>query len=427
MSSVVSGRVGFDRWALAWVSAWALGWAFVAGCRLPHAPLQDVAPSESLAPMEDVVEADIPEEVTRDGGTDAGGDVGADGGDLDGTVADASDPDGASEGGTCPAEQTFCEGRCVRLAEDPANCGGCGRSCPRGPRGEPRCASGVCGFACERGFADCDGAASNGCEASLESTEHCGACRNRCASGTPVCDPVARACVTMCPRGATRCDNTCVDTREDARHCGGCGRRCALMNASATCAMGACEVLACDPGFGNCDGSAWNGCETSITGSMLHCGRCGAQCMLPNASASCVGGACAVASCYGGARDCDRVASNGCETDTLNDSMNCGACGTTCALPRASGFCTGGNCRVGTCDPGFGDCDYQSPNGCETDVLTDENHCGGCARRCVLFGARAACVDGRCAVASCLSGYSDCDRMAANGCERLGACPDGGG
>jgi hypothetical protein len=38
-----------------------------------------------------------------------------------------------------------------------------------------------------------------------------------------------------------------------------------------------CTVDACEPGFGNCDGKAWNGCEAALTANDS-CGACGVAC-----------------------------------------------------------------------------------------------------------------------------------------------------
>jgi hypothetical protein len=46
-------------------------------------------------------------------------------------------------------------------------------------------------------------------------------------------------------------------------HCGGCGQGCNVPNATASCAGGACLLDNCNPGYANCDGNAGNGCETN--------------------------------------------------------------------------------------------------------------------------------------------------------------------
>ena len=58
-----------------------------------------------------------------------------------------------------------------------------------------------------------------------------------------------------------------------------------------------------------------------------------------NGVPSCRAGACHL-SCNPGFGDCDGNPANGCETPTSSDAKNCGACGNTCD----GGPCTGGKC-----------------------------------------------------------------------------------
>jgi hypothetical protein len=50
-----------------------------------------------------------------------------------------------------------------------------------------------------------------------------------------------------------------------------------LNNATAMCATGTCAIAACDPGFGDCDGNALNGCEADLN-SNSSCGNCDTVC-----------------------------------------------------------------------------------------------------------------------------------------------------
>jgi hypothetical protein len=118
--------------------------------------------------------------------------------------------------------------------------------------------------------------------------------------------------------------------------------------------------------------------------------RCGqpqicAPCNLPNAQSSCMLNSstqefeCAIALCTKPYLDCD-PALEGCETDPLHDPNRCGATqpvpgqpctgGTVCTtLPNAlAPACSGGECTIGGCKPGFAHCDDDIPNGCETPV-----------------------------------------------------------
>jgi hypothetical protein len=113
----------------------------------------------------------------------------------------------ACVGGTCvdacPRGQTSCGGTCVDTRADPNNCSGCGVVCAL-PHAVADCVQGACGIgACVAGFGDCDGAAENGCEATLATNANCGAC----------------------------------------------GNACAVPNGAASCATGTCQLVSCDVGF----------------------------------------------------------------------------------------------------------------------------------------------------------------------------------
>jgi hypothetical protein len=51
--------------------------------------------------------------------------------------------------------------------------------------------------------------------------------------------------------------------------------------------------------------------------------------------------------------------------DFTVDPGNCGKCGVACVIPRATAACVAGSCAVGSCDPGWVDCDADVENGCE--------------------------------------------------------------
>ncbi|MEZ4394868.1 MAG: hypothetical protein R3A48_27645, partial [Polyangiales bacterium] len=152
-------------------------------------------------------------------------------------------------------------------------------------------------------------------------------------------------------------------------------------NASAAaCVAGRCDAV-CAAGYGNCDGDQSNGCEQELSSSLSHCGRCGNVCPArANASPTCAAGQCGV-SCNPGFGDCDRDPANGCEAN-LNLSLSaCGACGRTCATPNATPACAAGSCAIAGCNANFADCDRNPANGCEADLRSDPNNCGGCGVR----------------------------------------------
>jgi hypothetical protein len=199
---------------------------------------------------------------------------------------------------------------------------------------------------------------------------NCGMCGNACAPGE-VCS--MGTCVTTCPAGSTLCGGRCVDTSSDAANCGACGMVCP---AGTTCSGGACSTT-CGPGLTNCGGMCTN---TSF--DPAHCGGCGMACRLPNATPGCAGGSCFLAACDAGFGDCDRIADNGCETDLQTSVTHCGACGRACVLPNATAGCRGGSCVVASCNSGFGDCDGAPVNGCEANLSNDAANCGRCGNAC---------------------------------------------
>jgi protein-tyrosine-phosphatase len=109
----------------------------------------------------------------------------------------------AGDGGClCPAGQVVCGDRCVDVATDVANCGGCGLACGT----LEKCTAGAC--ACEPSATRCG----DKCFALATDTSHCGACDTACAS-LQTCD--AGSC--KCPAGSSLCDGRCSVTAEDAR------------------------------------------------------------------------------------------------------------------------------------------------------------------------------------------------------------------
>jgi hypothetical protein len=217
---------------------------------------------------------------------------------------------------------------------------------------------------CNAGFGDCDGASSNGCEVNLNTTPS---------------------------------------------QCGACGAACVYPNAAATCTGGSCGLGACNAGFGNCNGRADDGCETALVTSN-NCGACGNRCTMGQV---CAGGVCASA-CAAGTTFC---AATGACINLQTNPNNCGSCGNICpSFPNVIRTCMSGTCG-GTCAAGWGNCDMNTGNGCETNVLSSTTHCGACGNRCAFANATAACASGTCAIATCNPGFANCNGSLADGCE----------
>jgi hypothetical protein len=162
---------------------------------------------------------------------------------------------------------SLCDGACVDLQTDPANCGACGNDVAQ--------SGGTCqggALACASNLLACDGA----CVDAQTDSSNCGACGKTCgipgilpvnclAGQCEACTPGATACVSStsmetcgsdgqwgaatacsvlctndacangCPSGESQCGSTCVDLQTDTNNCGGCGVAC-----SGTCASGEC-------------------------------------------------------------------------------------------------------------------------------------------------------------------------------------------
>jgi hypothetical protein len=231
------------------------------------------------------------------------------------------------------------------FATDPAHCGGCGTPCTF-PNAAASCVGRTCTLgACATGFADCDLDPANGCERPLTTVTDCGGCdvpcsvaggTATCATGTcaiETCDPLLGDCDLDPANGCERPIGTLTD-------CGGCGVGCDLPAATETCEAGTCEVLLCDAGLANCDAMASNGCERSIT-TLTDCGSCGTACSVLNGTATCATGTCEVATCIADFGDCDMDPTNGCETDLRRTALHCGRCDLACAA--------GETCRSSLC------------------------------------------------------------------------------
>jgi hypothetical protein len=135
--------------------------------------------------------------------------------------------------------------------------------------------------------------------------------------------------------------------------------------------------------------------------------------------------------------------SGGCVNTSVN-ILHCGRCGNRCAagLVCEDGACISADASVRDIYRDMGvdtrafidldvyescrtniDCNNNLDDGCESNPMTDPNHCGGCdGPRCGGNAARyvlPACRNGMCA-GRCVAGRYNCDGDAVNGCESAG-------
>ncbi len=297
--------------------------------------------------------------------------------------------------------------------------------------------SSTCNPACAEGYSCVDGTCVAGDMPDMaKGGDGGGACNPPCAGLTPYCNGAGH-CVgctmdAQCPQGrfcdvksdtmATCaigcdgddrcgggtmkcCDKRCVDTAQDPANCGGFGASCTAPHASAACNGGQCAAGACDPGFGDCNGDAKDGCEVNLHVDVANCTACGQACAIKNAVNGCADG-CYIAACNFGFDDCNQDPKDGCETPVLSDPNNCGGCGTSCSgLPNAKANCTAGNCVLGACNPGYANCNGDPKDGCEVNLLADGNNCNGCGNVCPM--QTPSCANGVCGTLFTFSGVQN--------------------
>ncbi len=132
---------------------------------------------------------------------------------------------------------------------------------------------------------------------------------------------------------------------------------------------------------------------TQLSSDGNNCGACGNVCSLPNATSQCVNNSCAVKSCNNGFGNCNNQQGDGCETNFYTDVNNCGSCGNVCSSNNnANGVCTQGICSV-ICNGGFSNCNNNPNDGCESDLSIDPNNCGACG---IVCPSGKSCVLGVC-------------------------------
>jgi hypothetical protein len=208
---------------------------------------------------------------------------------------------------------------------------------------------------------------------------------------------------TATTTGATPKDTVAVDTSTDINNCGAIGNVCpsydlGTQHARSSCVAGKC-TMNCLTRYSDCNRDASDGCETNVEESASHCSMCGNAC---NAGEYCNNGACTF-SCPSGSTACGSSASG-------NEQLK-GSAGTNNELMGANlGGGSGGGPATRKC----------------AVLSVDPANCGACGNACFQppHAQPVQCLGGTCspsqataAAMQCQSGFMNCNGVFTDGCE----------
>ncbi len=151
----------------------------------------------------------------------------------------------------------------------------------------------------------------------------------------------------------------------------------------------------------------------------LHCGVCNHACTNAHGAVACIAGVCSP-TCAPGWGDCDTNPDNGCETD-LNVVSFCGACLVNAECPNGF-FCDGGTCTKKWNDGHTCSDDFECSSSLCRDLVCCNSDCSGICRGCAVMGSVGTCTY----YAADTDPEPECTQDLAATCGQTGWC-DGGG
>lgn len=128
-----------------------------------------------------------------------------------------------------------------------------------------------------------------------------------------------------------------------------------------------------------------------------------------NTVPACLAGVCKPG-CAQGFGDCNKNADDGCETPVSANLAHCGKCGNACGTAHAGSApkCAAGKCEF-TCEAGWKNCGPDS-EGCNKNVDSDPKNCGACGRDCL----GGTCAAGQCSIIPLATGQATPNALAVD-------------
>lgn len=223
-----------------------------------------------------------------------------------------------------------------------------------------------------------------------------------------------------CSSEQKKCSNACVNLMTDIKHCGKCNSPCdqnTIPNSEeVSCVKGTCTIIQCKTGFHPEQNKTK--CEKD---TIRTCGPYHSDCYSIMAwgdgdndyednDGYCENGNCYANVCITGYHPYNQTIDSRFVPCQKDDNDNCGAPNHKCVEPTP--LCQDGKC-IENCTGDMALCE----SGC-VNIRTDIDNCNGCGNKCDNRPNMNVTCNGTCNY-SCKDGYGDCDNDLNNGCETL--------